>query len=78
MTKDNDKWEIEDVDRYYYFCGRNNMEYVETTFWYNPKTMERKESKRTVYIYDGEQYKLPDWAKRITTRRRSLESDRVY
>ncbi len=78
MATKKPQWKIDTVDRYYYYCGRNSIEYVETTYWFNPETCERKETKRTESIYDGEQYKLPDWAKGITTRRRNLESDRVY
>lgn len=78
MAKKSPRWEIDTVDRYYYYCGRNALAYIETTYWFNPETCERKETTRSESIYDGEQYKLPEWAKGITTRRRSLESDRVY
>lgn len=57
----NKKWQIESVDRYYYHNGRNSKEYVELTFWYHPITCERKDTKRTEFISDGEEYKLPDW-----------------
>lgn len=72
------KYEIDSVDRYYYFCGRNNKEYKEVTYWYDPITLERKETVRTVHCYDGNEYSLPEWAKSITTRNRSLESNHIY
>ena len=71
-------WKIEKTESYYYQSGRNSKTYEEITFWYDDETMERKESKRSESIYYGEEYKLPDWAKCVTVRNRSLESDRVY
>jgi hypothetical protein len=69
------KWEIESVDRYWHLYGRNGEKYVETTFWYEPHTLERKETTRIEIISnEGERYALPEWAKSITERRRSLES----
>lgn len=72
------EWKIDRVESYYYFCGRNNKEYVEVTFWYNPTTLERKETSRRECCYCGSEYMLPEWAKTIKERRRSLESDSVY
>ncbi|KAA6336889.1 hypothetical protein EZS27_015000 [termite gut metagenome] len=76
--KEKGEWKIEQVDRYYYQCGRNSTTYVETTFWYHTQTLERKETSRRESIYDSETYKLPEWAKSITVRRRFLESSHVY
>ncbi|KAA6348034.1 hypothetical protein EZS27_004486 [termite gut metagenome] len=76
--KEKGEWKIERTDGYYYQCGRNSTTYVEATFWYHTGTLERKETSRQESIYDGQEYKLPLWAKSITTRRRSLESSRVY
>jgi len=67
------EFEIEKVDRYYYLSSRNGKTYVETTFWYEKHTLERKETQRVEHINDGQEYKLPYWAKAITERRRSLE-----
>lgn len=75
---DQERFEIESVDRYYYFDGRNSKRYVETTFWFNPFTLERKETQRNEFIQTGQEYKLPEWARSITVRRKDLESDRIY
>jgi hypothetical protein len=69
------EWKIEQVERYYYFSGRNQTTYIEITFWYNPITLERKEKKRNITINDGEKHKLPDWARIPMNRNRSLEYD---
>lgn len=42
--------------------------------WYETHTLQRKETVRTHTILVGEEWKLPYWAKVITTRRKSLES----
>ena len=68
------EWQIESVDKFYYLNGRNSKAYVEITFWFEKHTRERKEERRVAHINDGNEYQLPDWAKRITERRRSLES----
>ncbi|MDX8564664.1 hypothetical protein OZ664_11700 [Elizabethkingia sp. HX WHF] len=70
---DKERFEIESVDRYYYYDGRNSKRYVETTFWYNPYTLERKETQRNEFICTGQEYKLPEWARSISNRRRDLE-----
>lgn len=68
-------WQIEYVDRYYYASGRNHDTYVETTYWYKSTTTDRKETSRTETIQTGSEWNLPEWAKGITCRRKSLESD---
>lgn len=68
-------WEIESVDRYYYASGRNYDTYKEVTFYFNNKTLERKEVVREVTILSGDIWSLPEWAKSITVRRKSLESN---
>lgn len=73
QQKSENKLEIESVDRYYYFDGRNSKRYVETTFWFNPQSLEKKETQRNVFISDGEEYKLPEWARSISVRRKDLE-----
>ena len=67
-------WKIESVDRYFYGSGRNHWTYKETTYWYESHTMERKESVRQETIVTGGEWNLPEWAKGITSRRKSLES----
>ena len=67
-------WNIERVDRYYYASGRNYYTYMEVTYWYETHTMQRKETVRQETISDGEEWKLPEWAKGITTRRKSLDA----
>lgn len=69
-----EEWVINHVDRYYYASGRNYDTYVETTMWHEIHTLQRKETVRTETISVGDKWKLPDWAKAITTRRKSLES----
>lgn len=66
--------DIERVDRYYYASGRNNWTYKEVTYWYNPLTTERKETIRQTDIITGSEWDLPEWAKGITERRRTLEN----
>lgn len=68
-------WKIESVDRYYYASGRNYWTYKEVTYWYEARTMERKESIRQETISTGGEWNLPEWAKGITSRRKSLELD---
>ena len=67
-------WRIERVDRYYYGSGRNYNTYVETTYWYEAHTMQRKETTRQETEACGCNYRLPEWAKGITEHRRSLSS----
>lgn len=68
-------WKIETVDRYWHWNGRNSMRFVEVTFWYCAKTLERKETTRTESIYTGQEHKLPEWAKSISIHRKSLDYD---
>lgn len=70
-----ENWKIENVDRYYYASGRNYLTYVETSYWYEAHTMQRKETSRKETILTGEKYRLPEWAKSITSRRKSIETD---
>jgi len=70
-----EKWEIESVDRYWYYSSRYAKTYIETTFWYEPHTLKRKETQRVEPNFFGEQRQLPDWAKSITEYRRSLDYD---
>ena len=48
-----DRWQIEKVDRYWYYCGRNNREFVETTYWYDPITLRRKETSEEKFLSVG-------------------------
>ena len=64
---------VEDVDRYYYASGRNHFTYEEITYWIDPLTLSRRETARSITIQDGEEYKLPLWAKTITFRLKKLE-----
>ena len=71
---ENEKFVIESVDRYYYFDGRNSKRYVETTFWFNPITLERKETQRNQFIQDGQEHNLEQWARSISVRRKDLDA----
>lgn len=55
------EWKIEKTDRYWFFSGRNCKHYIEITFWYNPSTLERKETTRTEDIFKGDEHKLSPW-----------------
>lgn len=70
-----EKWEIERVDRYWYWSSRNGKTYIELTHWFEPQTLQRKETKRSVDNHYGDHYSLPEWAKTITDRRKDFESD---
>ena len=65
-------WKIERVDRYYYASGRNYNTYIETTYWYESHSMQRKETIRQETISCGNTHSLPEWAKGITEHRKSL------
>lgn len=80
LKRDNDEipshfkeWAIESVDRYWFFSSRNGRKFVETTFWYEKHTLERKETIRAVDdIYDD--FNIPDWARSITVHRKGMDS----
>jgi hypothetical protein len=65
---------IEYVDRYWYYCGRNNRMFVEVTFWINPVTLERKETSRSESFFQSEEYKMPEWCKSIKDHRSNLDA----
>lgn len=75
IPKQFEEWSIESVDRYYYASGRNYWTYREVTHWYEKHTMERKEKIREETISTGNEWNLSEWAKGITCRMKSLESD---
>jgi hypothetical protein len=69
-----EEFKIDRVEAYYYRSNRfYDITYVETTFWYNPKTLERKETTRQQTITDGNEHQLEPWARSITTRNKNLE-----
>lgn len=65
---------IEKVDRYWFYCGRNCKQFVETTYWYNPITLEREERSRTDSFFPSDEYRMPEWCKGITEHRKSLDT----
>lgn len=68
------RWEIEKTESYWYWESRNGKSFVEITFWYNPFTLDRMETKREVKnVYDN--YSLPDWAKTVTVHNKSLDNN---
>jgi len=67
-------WKVEIVDRYYYASGRNYWAYKEVTYWYNTHSLQRKETVRQADIVTGGEWGLPEWAKGIIVRNKSLES----
>lgn len=69
------EWKIDRVESYWYRSNKfYDISYEETTFWYNPETLERKETKRTQTIIQGQEHQLEDWARTITNRNKNLES----
>jgi hypothetical protein len=66
-------WHIERVDRYYYMPSRNGYQWKEVTYWYNPVSLERKETVRSFDSYDFQDYRLPEWARGITEHRRIMD-----
>lgn len=72
--KKNNVFSIDDVDRYWYYSGRNLREFVEVTFWVNPVTFERKETTRRQSFFPSEEFGMPDWCKSITEHRRALNA----
>ena len=65
------KFEIEKVDRFWYFHNRNHKTYKEITFWYSPTSFERRETER-VWATDWN-CQRPTWAENITEHNNSLE-----
>jgi hypothetical protein len=66
-------WQVESVDRYWFASGRNYDTYKEVTFWFNPLSLERRETVRQVTISYRDVYSLPEWARSITQHRKSLD-----
>ena len=66
-----EKWAIKSVDKYWYWSSRNGKTYVEVTYWVEPHTLTRKETKRTFDDNFGND-PLPDWAKSITKNVKNL------
>lgn len=75
FREEEEQWEVESVDKYWYFSSRNGVDYIEITFWVNPKNNQRKETKREVKSHYGDKYSLPDWARSITDHRKSLDNN---
>ena len=70
------EWKIDRVESFYYRSNRfYDVTYVEITYWYNPETLERKETSRSQTIIKGNEHQLQDWAKSITTRNKNLENE---
>ena len=74
INKNENIFMIESVDRYWYYCGRNNREFVEVTFWINPLTLERKETVRKESFFPSEEFRMPEWCKSIKDHRSSLDA----
>lgn len=67
----NGEWQIESVDSFYYRSNRfYSYTYKEVTYWFNPKTFERKETERVKCIEKGQEYDLPAWCSRCEYRKR--------
>lgn len=70
-----EEWKIESVDRYWYYSSRYGKTYIETTFWFEAHTSQRKETQRKEYNFFGEKWQLPEWAKSIIEHKRTLDYD---
>lgn len=68
------KLQIERTDRYWHYCGRNNRQFVETTYWYNSITQERTETTRSESFFPSEEWNMPEWCKGITEHRSRLDA----
>lgn len=74
INKNEEIFNVESVDRYWYYCGRNNREFVEITYWVNPLTLERKETVRRESFFPAEEDRMPEWCKSIKAHRVSLDA----
>lgn len=68
-------WQIEKTESFWYNSSRNGKTWMEITFWFNPETMERKETRRSHSCYDGQEWENPDWTKPIEKYSRHLDYD---
>ena len=64
-----EKWELEITEMYMYLNGRYSKCFVRISYWYNPITLERKETIEKEYCNDGQEHILPDWTKSCEYRR---------
>lgn len=72
------KWEIERVEKYWYWSGRNSKTYKEVTFWVAMPSLKRKEFTRVHHCIAGNEWDNPDWVNTITNHNKVLsESLRV-
>ncbi len=69
---DTQKFEIDRVERFWYWSGRNYQTFKEITFWYNPITLERKETSR---IWSGDDWNKPEWVQCITEHNKMLDAN---
>lgn len=67
------EWKIDRVESFYYNSGRYARTYVEITYWYDPISTVRRETKRS-YTASGND-DIPDWALPIQNRNKNLERD---
>lgn len=74
VFNEDESWEVENVERYWYFSSRNGKDFIETTYWVNTKSTLRKETKREIKSHYGDKYSLPDWAREITEHKKSLDN----
>ena len=68
--------ELEKVERFWWYHNRNHKTYKEITFWYDPETLERKETERFWCTDDGTS--MPVWAECITSHNKMLDYSGVY
>lgn len=53
-------WKIERIEKHWYRSGKFSRTYIEVTFWYNPVSCTRRETK--ISFTTDELEALPDWA----------------
>jgi len=69
------KYEHRDTVSYWYYCGRNNKEFVSTSFYFCIKCCHEKEVTKRVSAFPSEEYSIPDWAKAISFHRKDLDAN---
>ena len=69
-------FKIDRVEKFWFFHNRNFKTFKEITFWYNPETMERKETSRC-WSEDSGGIK-PEFAENITEHNKTMDYKGFY
>lgn len=60
------KWVHRGSDSYWCFDGRNSRRYYYVDYYFCEKCLAENKVEKIHSCYDGEIYKLPEWARLIT------------